>query len=146
MNSNGSLRLVKLAVLALLSSGFGASLANAQVYAGKFTLPFEARWGRAVLPAGDYTFTMDSASAPFTIIVRGEQDTNIIMTTAGHDTSIARRSVLQVVRHGAGGTIRSLTLAELGVVLYYRAPKGEPAMFAQAPELIQRLPVSPAGK
>lgn len=39
-------------------------VANAQQinYRGKFTLPVVARWGNVVLPAGDYTFTLESGS------------------------------------------------------------------------------------
>ena len=62
MNSNRSLRLVKFLVLVLLTACFGASLANAQVAGGKFTLPFEARWGRSILPPGNYSFTLDTTA------------------------------------------------------------------------------------
>ncbi len=33
-------------------------------FAGKFTLPYEVRWGQAVLPAGDYVIRMDSTASP----------------------------------------------------------------------------------
>ena len=62
MNSNRSLRLVKLLMLALLTACFGASLANAQAAHGKFNLPFEARWGQSNLPPGNYSFTLDTTA------------------------------------------------------------------------------------
>ena len=44
-----------------------AGTASAQVVEGKFTLPFEARWGSMVLPAGQYTLkvgTMNKTTRP----------------------------------------------------------------------------------
>ena len=46
-------------VLALIASCLSAGMAKAQEWQGQFTLPFEARWGQAILPAGDYSFTVD---------------------------------------------------------------------------------------
>src|SRR5260370_9369162 len=50
----------KLFAAVLLASGGFAASANAQTVAAKFTLPFETHWGKNVLPAGEYTITMDS--------------------------------------------------------------------------------------
>jgi hypothetical protein len=45
----------------LFSIVLGAMAANAQpALHGKFQLTSETRWGKAVLPAGEYTFTIDS--------------------------------------------------------------------------------------
>ena len=64
MKSTRSLKSVRILLLAVLAAGLSASLASAQEYQGKFTLPFEARWGSAVLPAGDYTFRVNAGEAP----------------------------------------------------------------------------------
>lgn len=48
----------------LLTLVAGAVAANAQTYfQGKFQLTTETRWGKAVLPAGQYSFTMDSVQS-----------------------------------------------------------------------------------
>ena len=59
MNSNRSSKLVLYVVLALLAVCFAVRQARAQALEGKFTLPFETRWGPAVLPEGDYTLVLD---------------------------------------------------------------------------------------
>ncbi len=46
--------------------------AYAQQYRANVTLPFETRWGGAVLPAGDYVISTDAAQVLPSIHVRGE--------------------------------------------------------------------------
>src|SRR5208282_5625289 len=91
MNTNKSLRLVKLAVLALVTACFGASLANAQEVQGKFNLPFETHWGNAVLSPGDYSFRLNfSGDSPDYTVLTREQDqkeTIIMTSTRGHSSS-----------------------------------------------------------
>ena len=148
MNTNRSLRLMKFAVLALLTACFGASLANAQEVKGKFNLPFEAHWGKAVLAPGGYSFRLNSSGAApdYTVVVREDDQTaTIIMaSTRGHSSS--GKSGLIVERHGDRGTVRSLRLAEAGLVIYYPAAKTQPPMLAQGPKLIQRIPILVAQK
>ncbi len=47
--------------VAILAACALAGAANAQpaTFSGKFTLPYEVHWGKTVLPAGDYSITMD---------------------------------------------------------------------------------------
>ena len=148
VNTNQSLRLVKLAVLALLIACFGASLANAQEIQGKFNLPFETHWGQAVLTPGNYSFSLNSSASggDYTVLVREEDQTAtmIMASTRGHNFS--GKSGLIVERHGTRGTVRSLRLAEAGLVIYYPAAKAQKPVLAQGPVLIQRVPVLMASK
>ncbi len=147
MNSTRSFTLVRFLVLALLAACFNAGLASAQVSAGKFTLPFETRWGRAVLPAGDYSFTLASGSLPAIVTVRGEGNAAMIMATGGTSQGrISDQSALFVVRSGGKATVRSMYLEHLGLTFYYTAPKAGKQLVAQKPELIQPIPISVAGK
>jgi hypothetical protein len=60
-----SLKLLNLLALVALALCFSAGLGKAQdVYKGTFTLPFEAHWAGAVLPAGEYTISLPSTNAP----------------------------------------------------------------------------------
>lgn len=59
---------------------------------------------------------------------------------------VAGPSALIIVRRGRTGFVRALRLAEVGATLEYQPPKGERQMLAQAPELIQRIPLSVSGK
>jgi hypothetical protein len=148
MNTNRSLRLVKFAGLALLTACFGASLANAQEVQGKFNLPFETHWGNAVLSPGDYSFRLNfSGDSPDYTVLTREQDqkeTIIMASTRSHSSS--GKSGLIVERHGDRGTVRTLRLAEVGLVIEYPAAKAQPQMLAQGPKLIQRIPILLAQK
>jgi len=147
MKSNRSLRLIKFAVLALLTACMGTSLANAQTAAGKFNLPFEVRWGQAVLPPGNYSFTVNSSvSPPNTVLVRGENLSARIIMSPVHDDSFSGKNELIVERQGERGTVRTLRLADVGLVLYFRAHKAERQILAQAPVLTQQLPILMASK
>jgi len=146
MNSTRSLKSVRILLLAVLAAALSASLASAQEYQGKFTLPFEARWGSAVLPAGDYTFRVNASEAPCMVSVsQGQQIVALILTSSTTRGEVAGSSALIAVRIAGSSHIRALQLAEVGVVLEYSPPKAERQLLAQQPVLFQRMPVA-AGK
>jgi hypothetical protein len=147
MNSTRSLKSVRILLLAVLAAGLSASLARAQEYEGKFTLPFEARWGVAVLPAGDYTFRANASQIPCMVSVsQGQQIVALILTNGTDRGEVAGSSALIAVRSAGSYRIRALQLAEAGVVLEYSPPKAERQILAQQPVLFQRMPVIAAGK
>lgn len=145
MNVNRTLRILVL-VLAALSLFTG--LSNAQDYQGEFTLPFEAHWGRAVLPAGHYSLRLDPLVAPFVIALRrGNQNVALVMPSEGPaERKSSEPSALLAVRINGKYRIRSLSLAQVGLVFYYSVPKSEQRLVAQGPVLIRRIPISAAGK
>ena len=147
MKSTRSLKSVRVLLLAVLAAGLSASLANAQEYEGKFTLPFEARWGGAVLPAGDYTFRVNPSEPPCMVSVsQGQQIVALILTSSTTRGEVAGSSALIAVHSAGSSHIRALQLAEAGVVLEYSPPKAERQLLAQQPVLFQRMPVIAAGK
>jgi hypothetical protein len=133
--------------LAVLAAGLSASLASAQNYEGKFTLPFEAHWGKAVLPAGDYTFRVNPSEPPCMVSVsQGRQTVAFILTSATSKGEVAGSSALIAVRSAGNYHIRALQLAEPGMVLEYSPPNAERQIIAQQPVFFQRVPVIAAGK
>jgi hypothetical protein len=147
MKSTRSLKSVRILLLAVLAAALSASLASAQDYEGKFTLPFEARWGKAVLPAGDYSFRVNASQIPCMVSVsQGRQTLAFILTSDTTRGRVAGSSALIAVRSAGSYRIRALQLAEAGVVLEYMPPKAERQMLAQQPVLFQRVPVIAAGK
>src|SRR6266566_5378591 len=85
-----ALRNGMLTIAALALAGSFAGTANAQAKAaGSFTLPFEAKWGNAVLPPGDYTFSVRSTSGAaylVTFAAKGRSGATIIsMKDLGED-------------------------------------------------------------
>ena len=51
---------LRLFALVLLATCAFAAAANAQSFSARFTLPFETHWGKNVLPAGNYTMSLNS--------------------------------------------------------------------------------------
>ena len=147
MKSTRSLKSVRILLLAVLAAGLSASLASAQEYEGKFTLPYEARWGKAVLPAGDYSFRVNpSRDSCITLVSQGRRGVALILTSKTTRGEVAGSSALIAVRSAGSYRIRALRLAEAGVVLEYSPPKAERQILAQLPVLFQRVPVIAAGK
>lgn len=97
--------------LALLGTCFTAGLANAQGLTGKFTLPCDARWGLAALPAGDYSFHLDRAPAGWLHLFRGTR-TIAMIYAQGYGQKAYSRAALLLVNHGATNTVREMRLAK----------------------------------
>jgi hypothetical protein len=104
---------IALVALALCST---AVLGRSQdAYQGKFTLPFEAHWVGATLPAGDYTISMPDAVQPFLIYVRGEGKTAIIFAQGVESKEASNDSSLTVTKTGANEAITELHAGQLGM-------------------------------
>jgi hypothetical protein len=143
MKRSQSFNLVKVMLLAVLAAGLSTGLASAQnVIRGKFTLPFEARWGADVLPAGDYTFDLNVAKQPCIVTVRqGDRSMALAMANFVERGATSGHSALITVRTGGKYQIWTLHLAEAGLTLDYTPLKPERPILAQAPQLIRRVPV-----
>jgi len=143
-------RMLAIATLALAAICTSAGKANAQSKAtGRFTLPFEAKWGNAVLPVGDYTFIVSKAISSldrhyFVTFIGKDKETTLI---AAKDLSqIGAGNRLVAVRSGGKYRIRNLRLAFADLILNFQAPKAEQTLVAAAPELIQSVPILVATK
>jgi hypothetical protein len=127
-------------VIGLLSASAG--LAHAQSAAnGTFTLAHETRWGSVALPAGDYTFSLQSPGMPAAILVR---------QTSGHAMAmVLPQAITQESLNGASKLVLSRTergqsfvsvlyLEDLGLTLHFTQPKIE----AQATETAKLGPIA----
>jgi hypothetical protein len=148
MNPKTKSTLIKLAglTLALACLGAGAAKAQSSRYEGKFTLPFAVRWGTAVLSSGEYTFRIDTGAPPYLVRIDRPGGAAMIMPLGVSRRPLSDSSALVIARHGKGGTVRVLRLAEAGLALTYPVPKTERPLLAQEPELFQRLPVTLAAR
>jgi hypothetical protein len=150
MKSNGYLAWGRFLILGLVSVCFAAGTASAQkAYRGNFTLPFDAKWGDATLPAGDYEFTLDKADleGQLTISSRDMKLTAVVHPGGVSDQNPPANSTLIAVGSAGKYRIRVLNMAEIGKVLTFGAPKAERReMIAQAPELVRRIPVMVASR
>lgn len=110
---------------------------------GRFTLPFDAQVGKTTLPAGDYTFSVDSSvgSHGAIAVYRGVESVGIMVPQTldiyqGHGESPA----LLCIRHDGKVTVRGLRLPGIGTY-YFQLPKGLKTLVAQQPQLIETVPV-----
>jgi len=140
MKSIRSLTLCSL-LLALLASCLGAASANAQEVKGTFTLPFDARWGKAILPAGPYSFTIDQAKSGGPLILSGEK-VHAIVRNQGFGTKPMDRSALILRSENGVYTVRELRLTDIGMVLYYAPHHPKHQTAAQEREMASLVPVT----
>jgi hypothetical protein len=141
-----SIRNLKLAVkvgfMALVLC-LAASQGKAQgTYKGQFTLPFEARWGLAVLPPGEYTISMDLDAANNYLVVRGEGKTALIVGIVTDRKDISDHSQLTLVKTASGYRVQTLEAGEAGMTLTYSVPKSKRDREAEELHSDLRLPVS----
>ena len=147
-----ALRNGMLAMAALALAGTFAGTANAQAKAaGSFTLPFEAKWGNAVLPPGDYTFSVRSANAAsgtVYLVTLAPQGRNGETITSMQDLGarIGEKNMLVAVRNGGSYRITSLHLPIAKLVVNFAVPKDERTQIAAAPQMIASVPILVAMK
>jgi hypothetical protein len=124
-----------IAAIAICASATPAAAQNA--FQGSFTLRSDVRWQGAMLPAGNYTFTMKSANIPAQIIVKGSNGNAAFVVTAATSKRVTNQgSCLLIERRGGSGFVRELYLADLGLHLRYGVPKipKDEQQLAQGPD------------
>ena len=137
-------RMLVTAALALAAICASAVPASAQaVCAGSFTLPNEVRWQGGTLPAGDYTFRMESAAAPARITLKGPNGFAFVSALVADKDAHGGQSSLTIVRRGSKAFVHDMYLAQIGLRLQYRVPKAtKTELIAQGPETTERILVA----
>ena len=145
-------QLSRVALLALALGVFAGYGKAQDAYQGRFTLPFQAEWGGAVLPPGNYTIRMESAATPYLVYLRGESESAIILSGAVDSSESSDMSQLTVVSAGGHRVVTALQAGQLGLVLNYpsirfKAGRGrEKARRGREEEVSElRITVSPVG-
>ena len=117
-------RILTVVAVGLLSIGFGASASQAQaIYKGSFTLNHDVRWQNATMPAGDYTFTVQSSTRSKPVLVTGPNGTVFQMPLVTAETKIADQSKLILEWRGDNLCVREMELGEIGLNIRYTVPK-----------------------
>lgn len=109
----------------LLFTGLSTGPASAQgQFQGKFTLPYEVRWGRATLPAGDYQLAFVDNTLGTLLAIRDAKTLRMVALEPVSDREDSHQgaSVLLVGTHGKQRIVYSLTIAELGESFVYQRP------------------------
>ena len=140
-------RILTLVALGLLSIGFGASASQAQpIYKGSFTLAQDIRWQNATMPAGDYTFTVQSTTRSKPILVTGPNGTIFQLPLVTSQTNIGAQSKLILEWRGDNLCVRELDLAQVGLNIVYHMPKAaeNDKLLAKAHTATQEILISMA--
>lgn len=108
-------------LLLLLSILTGAVAANAQdAFDGKFQLSSAVRWGRAVLPAGEYSFALESTERPLLVqIFRADRNGGAMVMARTFEDARPGASYLFITEDGSKRTVRSLNLPQLKMSLIF---------------------------
>ncbi len=144
--------LLGLAVPFLAAVAFGVSLdaeASPRIawgVVGRLTLPFAARWGETLLPAGDYSFAFDSLGGRRLLLVRGGAAALIapgLVTADRQEPDAPEGSALITVRQRGSYTVRTLRLSVEGLrlILSFPLPEAPSSRARRTPALLQRVPV-----
>ena len=140
-------RVLAIAALGIATICANASPATAQVTAfkGSFTLPNEVRWQGATLPAGDYTFSLKSASGPDLIQLQGPKGGSFVVSLTASKDDVSDRSVMTIEHRAGMSIVRELYLAQIGLRLHYYVPKpAKDEQLAQGPVTTEQVLVAAA--
>jgi len=117
--------LFKVLVLTIAVTGASAIPAHAQTTTGTFSLAHKVRWAGAVLPPGDYAFSLDSQDSPARITVRqvGGSMVAMLLPQSISDDNLMGASSLVLHEEGGESVVSTLRLKSIGVALQFATPK-----------------------
>jgi hypothetical protein len=113
------------AVLTLSALNFAPNLASAQEAAGSFTLTHEVHWQNAVVPAGEYRFTIGADGPSETLTLRKISGTaaSFLLLVTNVETSLpSDLSQLELVSRVSGSFVSTMRLPEFGMTLHFAVP------------------------
>jgi hypothetical protein len=113
-------------VLTLSALSFAPSLAAAQDAGGTFILSHEVHWQKAVVPAGEYRFTVEPKGPAKLLSLRkvGVNGTSFLMMVNDvEETQRSDLSRLVMVSRSSGSFVQQMQLPEFGMTLLFAVPK-----------------------
>ena len=143
MNLKKKLSTVQLLTLGLLVSFLWASVANAAPrYRGRFSLPYEVRWGLAVLPAGEYLLRFEDLQTRVFVVIQDAKSGKEVAYLAPKTKSETQgESALLIADKGNQRVVHSLRLAELGEVFIYEPALARGAENVREAQIVQIQPI-----
>jgi hypothetical protein len=134
-------RIFSTAFLTVLIAGTAATASAQQA---TFHLPFEAKWGSLVLPAGDYRVQLPEASIDkHEILVQGPAQGFIMAVTTdtyGERMAAPDHDYLQLVKVGDVYYVTKYEEASMDRTIYFKAPK-QPRPEHMAARQVVNIPV-----
>lgn len=138
-------RFTKVLSVGLLA--MGAFLSSSPARAGsdhKLTLPVEARFGKAILPPGDYTLVIDSKSVEPLVYLRGDHKSVMALPVYAEAAGPSTEDQLTLVKNGDGYAVSAIRVASLGLTFHYAASQPEMNQSARAEKANQQDSASAA--
>lgn len=128
------MKFAKKIVFSLLLLAAVSLPAAAQDAYGRFTVSHETRWGKAVLPAGNYTVSLTTGPVPYVTVSSDPNKSVSIMAVAQYvDTANCKASSLVLEQNSGGWDVRSLCFASSSTV-YFSLPQ-KPTRSVAAPQI-----------
>jgi hypothetical protein len=112
--------LLALAALSFVSSAAAQSMAH-----GKFALPHEVHWQNALVPAGDYRFSLDGNGSlcVLTLAKMSGTRTGFLLLIKGVDDAKATDTNKLVLERTANGSyVSAMQLSQFGMTLRFEVP------------------------
>jgi hypothetical protein len=147
--------------LVLGTAGAKGQVLETPSFSGTFTLPVQAQWGKMHLPAGEYTFSYGQMFSGGAYGVRVDSKAKgsphgFVLVESKDDAS-STKSQLLCAREGNTLIVRALELPAIGESISFSLPRGahllaqngnhnHDVQLAQAPMLIERIPVAASAK
>jgi hypothetical protein len=125
MKSIRRFSLSKVLLLAIVAIGASAIPAHTQTTTGTFSLAHKIRWAGAVLPPGDYAFSLSSHDLPARVTVRqvdGPVVAMLLPQTVSEDDYVGP-STLVLRQEGGESFVSVLRLKNVGMALEFASPK-----------------------
>jgi hypothetical protein len=114
------------AVLTLTALNLAPSLASAQDEGGRFTLPHEVNWQNAVVPAGDYRFSLQpmGPSEMLTLTRTSGKPASFMLYAKDVDVDTGSETARLVIQKSKSGTsyVSAMDLPQFEVTLHFAAP------------------------
>jgi hypothetical protein len=151
---------LSLALFALAAIGAKAETLDSIQFVGTFTLPFAAQWGKTTLPAGDYDLrygTLNNGVGFAEVHGAAKGSPHIVIPAKPANQKAAGKNAIVCIRYGGVVIVRSLEMSAIGETVNFMLPPGPKltahrrngragTQIAEAPMLIQRIPVTLNGK
>jgi len=128
------------AVLTLSALNLAPNLASAQDATGTFTLTHEVHWQKAVVPAGEYRFTLGSEGSAEMLTLRklsGNATGFMLLVTDVETSQPSGPSQLLVVSKPSGRFVSTMLLPEFGLTLHFAVPAETPEVARATTDTIQ---------
>lgn len=105
-------------------------------------MPFEARWGLATLPAGDYSFKLDRAGPGGMLhLYNGTRTVALVAAQTWAPQTAGRSALLVVQAHGAN-VVREMNLPDIGMTLYYAPHNPRHGSAAEERQVTRTIPLT----